>query len=255
MAPSLVQASLLSEGHFDCPVAAVHQLQILGTLKSARWKEISELSCMFLDDPFALCLDHRLPLMLILLQSLHLLTLLLPGHLIGLAPDLQQPLGLPLVRLQLQAPLVIVELLEPVVLCKLLHHLCSELLLLRASLCQLLILGPLLHLAGHLELLPILQDLPRTLLLLAPALGFELLEVKLVAEILEHLLLFALGLHLPNHLVHESLLFQLTLFLFCRELLLLLTLHPCIGLNALVLLLLLCKLLDLSLLLLHEEVL
>mmetsp|Transcript_60360 Transcript_60360/g.141063 ORF Transcript_60360/g.141063 Transcript_60360/m.141063 type:complete len:236 (+) Transcript_60360:436-1143(+) len=229
--------------------------EILLTLKCSRRQEALELPRMLLDDSLAFRFDDFLAQVLVLLESFHLITLLLAGHLVGLPTNLQQPFGLPLVGLKLHSPLLLAHLLKPVVLCKFLHHLGTHLLLFYPGLSHLLIFGPLLQEACHLQLLFVFEDLPGLLLLLPPALGLQLFEMKLVAQILQQLLFLAFGLHLADHLVHEPLLLQLPLFLLRSELFLVLPLHPRIRLNRLVLGQLLCQLLLLSLLLLHKEIL
>mmetsp|Transcript_57086 Transcript_57086/g.183444 ORF Transcript_57086/g.183444 Transcript_57086/m.183444 type:complete len:465 (-) Transcript_57086:22-1416(-) len=190
---------------------------------------------MLLEQPPPLLLDDELALRLLLVELL-----LLPGLppallLVHLAPQLDEPLGLALVLLDLHAPLLLVHLLYAVVLGKLPQQLLADLLLLLPSCCGLLLFHLHLESVGVLHLLPVLQLLAHLDLLAAPRFGLELLQVQVVPEQLQLLRLLALGLHLADHRVQDLELLTLGLRLFLLQPLLTLALLAGIGLNPVIL--------------------
>mmetsp|Transcript_106785 Transcript_106785/g.334034 ORF Transcript_106785/g.334034 Transcript_106785/m.334034 type:complete len:471 (+) Transcript_106785:462-1874(+) len=190
---------------------------------------------MLLEQPPPLLLNDDLALRFLLMEFLLLPGLLPALQLVHLASQLDEPLGLALVLLDLHAPLLLVHLLYAVVLGKLPQQLLADLLLLLPSCCGLLLFHLHLESVGVLHLLPVLQLLTHLDLLATPCFGLELLQMQVVPEQFQLLRLFVLGLHLANHSIKDLELFTLGLRLFLRQPLLTLALLAGVGLNPVVL--------------------
>mmetsp|Transcript_80052 Transcript_80052/g.235471 ORF Transcript_80052/g.235471 Transcript_80052/m.235471 type:complete len:462 (+) Transcript_80052:218-1603(+) len=211
------------------------QLVVLHGLERVLREEVLELRRVLPEQPAPLLLDDDLALGVVLAEHRLAVRLLLALRLVHLAPQVYEALGLALVLLDLHPPLVLVHLLEPVVLGELRQELLADLLLLRLQRRGSLLLHLHLEDVRVLHVLPVLEPLPHLDLLAAPGLRLELLQVQVVAQLLQLLRLLVLRLHLPDHRIQHLLLLDFGPLLLLRQPPLLLALIPSVGLNPLVL--------------------